>query len=252
MSRLIDNFIIMVSSSVLLLQMVLCLSAYAITTENYVLSDSPNPDFEKFGEYSNAILRSSIFLALSGRISKEDKRYPTLTEVLKLMVDRNSYTLIEAGTAREGEGSCAGDGCSTPIFAHFSYLTGRNFISVDISEKNCEKSRQAIRPYADNSKVIKSDSIAFLKEFRDPIDFLYLDSVDYDFKNPKVSQEHSLKEIKAAYGKLHEHSIILLDDCTLPGGGKCKLAAEFLLKNGWEKLIDSYQMVFIHTESIIW
>ncbi|CAG9320602.1 unnamed protein product [Blepharisma stoltei] len=224
---------------------------YLVEAQTYTLRSSPNPDLEKFGDYSDTLIRTAIFSSLSGRIPKTDKRYNSYAEALKLMADRNSFTLIELGTAREGEGSCGGDGCSTPIFAHFSFLTGRHFTSIDISEKNCERAREAIRLYADNAQVIKSDSVEYLKEYKRPIDFLYLDSVDYDFRNPRVSQEQNLKEIKAAYENLHKYSIILMDDCTLPGGGKCKLAANFLLENGWEKLVDSYQIIFIHSTSIL-
>lgn len=50
----------------------------------------------------------------------------------------------------------------------------------------------------------------------------YLDSFDFDISNPLPSQKHHLKEIEAAYDKLTDNSVVMIDDCDLPGGGKGK------------------------------
>lgn len=96
-----------------------------------------------------------------------------------------------------------------------------------------------------NSRIhfVCSDSIAFLQNFGKTIDFLYLDSYDFDFNNPLPSQYHHLYEIQAAYPKLSENSIVMIDDCDLPHGGKGKFAIEFLTERGWKILENRYQVI---------
>jgi hypothetical protein len=77
-----------------------------------------------------------------------------------------------------------------------------------------------------------------------PIDFLYLDSYDYDAKNPLACQIHQLAEVGAAYGILSDKAIILMDDAQLEGGGKARLATDFLLERGWKIVLDKYQRLF--------
>jgi len=49
-----------------------------------------------------------------------------------------------------------------------------------------------------------------------------------------ASQEHHLKEIKVIEEKLHGKSLILIDDCDKPGGGKGKLVISYLKERGWK------------------
>ena len=49
--------------------------------------------------------------------------------------------------------------------------------------------------------------------------------------------------IKAIENKLHQSSIILIDDCNLPGGGKGKKAINYLQSKGWQILISKYQVL---------
>jgi hypothetical protein len=91
-----------------------------------------------------------------------------------------------------------------------------------------------------------ADSIKYLKAFPQKVDFLYIDSYDYNRNNPEIikdSQDHHLEEIKAIEKKLHENSIILIDDCKLPGGGKGKKAIQYLQSNGWKILMNKYQVL---------
>ena len=76
---------------------------------------------------------------------------------------------------------------------------------------------------------------------------MYLDSYDYN-NDPEVqlkSQTHHLNEFKAIENQLHDKSIVLIDDCDLPNGGKGKLVVEYMLKNGWEIFIKAYQILLI-------
>lgn len=181
--------------------------------------------------------------ALKGRIDPTDKRYATMAYVLKLLKEREAKTLVETGTAREGTRLCHGDGCSTLIWGHWAKQNDAILYSVDINPDSIQKSWEASFNYHDNIEFVCSDSISFLANFSMPIDYLYLDSFDYDPSNPCPSQEHHLKEIIAAYPWLTKQSIVMVDDCDLPGGGKCRLVVDYLLEKGWKILMQRYQVI---------
>ena len=185
---------------------------------------------------------------LINRIQMEDKRYLTLLGVLELLDQRNVKTLVETGTARDGDKNFVGDGGSTIIFADWASQNGALLYSVDIDPSAIENAKNVTKMYADHIQFVCDDSIKFLKKFENLIDFLYLDSFDFDFGNPSTSQKHHLKEIIAAYPKLHKTSIVMIDDCDLPQGGKGALVIEYLTSRGWEVLQNGYQTIMLPKE----
>ncbi|MBS0604823.1 MAG: class I SAM-dependent methyltransferase [Verrucomicrobia bacterium] len=193
-------------------------------------------------------ITSSSFASdyLSGRIYVSDKRFSTYKVCLELIEHRGAKTLVETGTARNGTKNCVGDGCSTVIFADWAKDHGAALFSVDINPQAINESREAVKRVNPNVQFATQDSIQFLKDFNRPIDFLYLDSYDFELDNPAPSQLHHLNEIKAAYPFLHKDSIIMIDDCDLPHGGKGKLAIEFLTSQGWIVLASAYQTILIY------
>lgn len=191
-----------------------------------------------------------VVAALQDKLSAGDKRYTTMATFFDLVIQRNLSTIVEAGTSRGGRGNCGGDGCFTYIAAHFSQLYPQaNVYSVDISERNLHAALTAVLEYDRDGRVnfVHSDSVEFLELFEGPIDALYLDSYDYTANDVRGCQEHQLREIQAAAPKLHADSVVLMDDCALPGGGKCGLSAEFLENNGWVSLTgnSTYQRIYV-------
>lgn len=182
---------------------------------------------------------------LASRISEDDKRFNTFDYVLKLMYKRNVKTIVETGTARNGQCNCRGDGCSSPIWGQWAQKNKAVVYSVDIDPEAVQSSSLACASYLDHMVFATSDSVEFLRDFKKPIDLLYLDSYDFDISNPVPSQEHHLKEIIAVYPRLHKKSIVLIDDCGLPSGGKGKLVIEYLLAKGWKIALSEYQVVLI-------
>lgn len=187
-------------------------------------------------------------MILTQRIEVNDKRYLTISAAMNLIIERNSKILVETGTSRFGEKGCEGDGCSTILFGNMANLLGVKLYSVDIDEKACIESKKATTIYGSNVEVVQSDSIIFLTNFSEGmIDFLYLDSFDFDDKNPSPSQEHHLKEIEAVYPKLHKNTIIMMDDCSLVNGGKCALVDQFLKDQKWTVYMSKYQVIYTYT-----
>lgn len=183
---------------------------------------------------------------LNHRIFPNDKRFVTFQRVLNLMKERGVKTIVETGTARNGECNCAGDGCSTPIWGNWAKQNQATVYSVDIDPLAIHNSSLACSAYQDHMTFVSSDSVEFLANFNQPIDFLYLDSYDFDFSDPEPSQKHHLKEIIAAYPHLHKKSIIMIDDCDLPFGGKGKLVIDYLLDRGWKVILSAYQVILIY------
>ncbi len=187
--------------------------------------------------------KNCISTILEGKIPVSDQRYRTFYLAFELLKDRKAQMIVETGTAREGSAWCVGDGCSTLLFAEWVRRTGGTFYSVDIDEQALKKASQAIGEMTSSIRLICNDSVDFLANFNRKIDFLYLDSYDFEINNPQPSQEHHLKEIQAAYPHLTNKSIIMIDDCDLPHGGKGKLAIEFLLSKGWKIIANEYQVI---------
>lgn len=178
------------------------------------------------------------------------KRRNTLREVLRLLDERNATTLLETGVARMGLEKSKGDGASTIVFGLWAKQNDAHLYSVDIDPEATERAGIAVddMDLADNVTLVTSDSVAYLDEFTDTVDFLYLDSYDYhktDTAIQTASQDHHLKEIKAIEGCLHENSVILIDDCDMPNGGKGKLVIERLTARGWKVHMSEYQVILV-------
>lgn len=193
------------------------------------------------GGFSSERTRDS----LEGVIFKNDKRYSTFREFFLLGAKRKAQILVETGTARSGVSDPVGDGASTYLFAKWCFKNKAHLYSVDIDHRAINRSSACVRRYKDFVTFYVQDSIEFLKNFPGTIDLLYLDSFDFDVNNPYPSQEHHLKEIMAAINKLQDTSVVLIDDCNLPHGGKGKLAIEFLESRGWKIWLKGYQTLLV-------
>ncbi len=198
-----------------------------------------------FFAFTGNIYGDNISKYFEGRLDVHNGRYPTMTKAMELCVERNVKTIVETGTARCGDTNFDGDGGFTIIFGHWAYDQNIDMFSVDISESHIEIAQNASIPYHRNLHFILQDSVEFLTYYEGTIDFLYLDSYDYDEHNPGPPQDHCLNEIMAAYDKLHDASIVMIDDCNIPGGGKGKLAIEWLLRQGWQKVTNRHQVILV-------
>lgn len=196
------------------------------------------------------LIRYKTLAPLLPRRYNFGKRRDTLREVLRLLDERGATTLLETGVARMGLEKSKGDGASTIVFGLWAKQNGAHLYSVDIDPEATERAGQAVAKMdlSDSVTLVTSDSVAYLDEFTDMVDFLYLDSYDYhktDTAIQTASQDHHLKEIKAIEGCLHEDTVILIDDCDMPNGGKGKLVIERLTANGWKVHLSEYQVILV-------
>ena len=126
-----------------------------------------------------------------------------LTEILNMNQSKN--IIVETGCAAHGTKS-------TLLWDKFVSEYGGNVYSVDLNQDAVNSTNNLT---SINTKVTCQDSLDFLPKLNLDIDFLYLDSYDLDFLNPKPSAEHHLKEFNSVKHLLHKGSIVLIDDTPL-------------------------------------
>ncbi len=183
------------------------------------------------------------------------RRRITFSKILKLLKEREAKIIVETGTSRNGLKNTKGDGGATIVFGKWAQQNGAKLHSVDISEASVKGSRKEIEKQGltNIATVHLGDSVEFLREFDTIIDFLYLDSYDYSKTDKSIqikSQQHHLQEFLAIEDRLHEDTIVLIDDCGLPGGGKGKTVVEYMQKKDWKILINAYQVLLVKEGSI--
>ncbi len=176
--------------------------------------------------------------------NKKNIRFKSFEETLRLSYQRKAKTIVETGTAR-GKTKFFfikrynwKDGMSTPIFAEYAKFINGNLHTCDISSENIENAKKFTSNFSDHIRFYIKDSLVFLKEFNNPIDLLYLDSLDGH--NPIAASNHQLKEAQIAINRLHNKSLILLDD----KGSKTNLSINFFKENKYKIIFETdYQVL---------
>ena len=174
----------------------------------------------------------------------KNTRFESFVEAFKICSERKLKIIVETGTAR-GKTKFFffnyynwKDGMSTPMFAEYVHLNNGELHSCDISEINIKNSKKFTKKFKKNIYYHCEDSLEFLENFTKKIDFLYLDSLDSH--DTIAASKHQLEEIKIAYKKLHENSIILLDD----KGQKTNLSIDYLLNLKYQIIFETdYQVL---------
>lgn len=150
--------------------------------------------------------------------------------------------MVETGTLRHA-GNRESDGWSTLVFGWFAAATGGRLFTVDIDPGALVVAREVTRPFEAVISYVEADARRFLtgwdRSVRGAIDFLYLDSLDYE--DPAASEQHCLAEARAAAPSLAEGALVLIDDTGAAGvgqrrlryWGKGALVIPFLLAEGF-------------------
>ncbi|WP_343485762.1 class I SAM-dependent methyltransferase [Allomuricauda sp. d1] len=180
------------------------------------------------------------------------KRRDSFRLAMKLMDFTHAKTIVETGTSREGLRGAKSNGAATIVFGKWARENGAFVHSVDISQESVNNAQAEVdrQGLSNVVKIHTSDSVQFLSNFDQQVNLLYLDSYDYS-DDPEVqrkSQEHHLKEFKAIEDRLYGHTIVLIDDCDLPNGGKGKMAIEYMLQNDWKIAMQAYQVLLVRND----
>lgn len=156
----------------------------------------------------------------------------------------NNPRMIETGTIRSMDDY--GAGWSTWLFGLFARATGGHVESIDLDARHCEFSRRWTADFGAHVTITHSRGDEGIAARHEPIDVLYLDSCDTE--HPQ-HQEVCLQELQAALPRLHDDSLILIDDSPTHAGqrvGKGGQAIPWLIDHGWRVLYDGYQVLLDH------
>ncbi len=182
-------------------------------------------------------------------ILTESNRFVTMYLALDKLLNHGGNMLVETGTLRKENN--LHDGLSTLVFGSFCARYNRNLHTVDASAEAMRISRKATHAYKDFISYHVTDSVSFLKSFNQKIDLLYLDSMDCPSQESETSpqllasQSHQLNEIKAAFDKLPDEAVVLLDDNDFPNGGKTRFAKLFLKETGFREMMSWKQSLWL-------
>lgn len=171
-------------------------------------------------------------------------RFKSFEFALNEAKKRNHKTIVETGVAR-GKTKFFffskinwKDGMSTMIFSDYVREVGGGLYTCDIESKNIDNAKKFCKKNKDLITFIVDDSLNFLNNFHNSIDFLYLDSLDGQFEG---ASEHQLKEIKLAIKNLKKDSLVLLDD----KGAKTNLSIDFMIKNNFKIINETKEQVLL-------
>ena len=166
-------------------------------------------------------------------------RFDSFKETIKLCLERGFKTIVETGTAR-GEMKFFfirnynwKDGMSTIIFAEYAHNIDGLLHTCDISQNNIKNAKSFTKKFNKNVKFYIDDSINFLKNFKSKIDLLYLDS--FDGHDVQRASKHQLEEAKSSIDKLHDKSLILLDD----KGAKTIYSLKYFQQKGFKRIFET-------------
>ena len=177
--------------------------------------------------------------------NKKNIRFSCFKKTFEFCLERNLKNIVETGTAR-GKTKFFffnkynwKDGMSTPMFADFAKYINGKLHTCDISSENIKNAKAFTQDFAKYIKFYTMDSLIFLKEFNEKIDLLYLDS--FDGHDPVKASNHQLKEAQISLKKLHDQSLILLDD----KGSKTNLSINFFIKNHFKIIFETNYQVLL-------
>lgn len=156
--------------------------------------------------------------------------------------ERGLRRIVEAGTLRQKD-NWGGDGGFTWWAGAYAAKFGGVVDTVDISPDALAVAKEVCAEWGDKIRYHAGDSVEYLAANTEPIDILFLDSVDYDAASCFAAQDHNWREFSAALPHLHEKSVVAFDDATLAGGGKGGITIPRMEQTGWKVIHRDYVTV---------
>lgn len=149
--------------------------------------------------------------------------------------------IVETGTADLSQRGYVASGCSTLMFDAFVRHHGGRFHSVDVSPRPASRARALL---SQRTRLWCADSVEFLASLPEdePIDLLYLDSVDIDWDDPHPCALHHARELCAALPRLRPGALVVVDDNDHHQVGKAGYIHDLMERLGARKLFDHYQI----------
>lgn len=174
-------------------------------------------------------------------------RLATFSEACRLAAQIGAREIVETGCMRTDRMPNP-DGSSTCILGTLARDLKTRLMSIDNAIGHIEDARRYCAELPVDFNCF--DSVRALSTRMRVIDFLYLDSYDFNEARYLDAQTHQLAELGAAFGKLNPRAIVLIDDCDLPRGGKSGLSRHFLALRGWTLRMNMYQQLWTNYSSL--
>ncbi len=143
-------------------------------------------------------------------------------------------------------------GCFTRVIGEMIQGTDIDFITVDFNPLHIERSKVVTQGLSNIEYHVMS-SEEFLSSGEGQIDFLYMDTGDMHPIEPTAELHLREAQLIAGCDIMSKNGVILIDDVrnTTPkivdneesDYGKAKYSIPFLMKNGFELVMDEYQVV---------
>ena len=173
--------------------------------------------------------------------------YLTFKTALNLFLQLDGSLIVETGSMRMKDDP---GGAYTLLWGAFCKRYNKRLITVDILPEVTNVCKECTAEYTDYITYVTQESVEFLTDFAEPIDLLFLDSMDCPLPteglSPEEAQKHNLEEFKTAEKNLHKNSLLLLDDNNFTNGGKTQITKNFLLTQPrWVCLLDYAQSLWI-------
>jgi hypothetical protein len=171
-------------------------------------------------------------------------RFGSFKFALEEASKRNLKIIVETGVARGKKKFLFfskinwKDGMSTLMFSEYVHLVKGHLYTCDINQKNINNAKKFTKRFKDKVTFYLDDSVLFLKNFDKKIDFLFLDSLDGQHPN---AAEHQLNEIKNSINRLHNRSLVLLDD----KGIKTNLSAKYMVNHGFKIINETNEQLLL-------
>lgn len=186
-----------------------------------------------------------LFSCTTILLAKKQKREcpkEYIKKALAVFSAKKGKTIVEIGSMRDPVPHPVDNGfCKNCIQGHSTMwwaLTGMDVYSVDINPENTNIVNTICKNFK-HVHAITQDGIAFLKEFKQPIDLLFLDAWDADEGTP-FAEKH-LEAYMAAKPNLHSQSLILIDDTDLKDCGKGRLVIPQAIQDGYKVIFTGRQ-----------
>ena len=209
------------------------------------------------------------FIESYGRIPKF--RYDTFKYCWDWIQEKELKTIVELGTSRsfvDGKyPGCNSDdvkfwepdnpeiwdwsaGCFTRVFGELIQGTDIDLITVDLMSTHIARSR-AMTQDLENIEYFSMSSEDFLLSGDGQIDFLYMDTGDVTPIEPTAKLHLRESEILVENDLISDNGLILIDDVRNiqsksqdPSDyGKAKYSIPYLQENGFEVIMDEYQVL---------
>ena len=172
-------------------------------------------------------------------------RRPRFQDLAEAMLNlHRPVVIVETGCMRisPSNESPELDGCSTLVWDYVAQQSEGKCISIDIDQKNIDYARTKVSRF---THLVCGDSLrvlAGIDRLTRPIDFLYLDSMDWQGTpvEKSLSALHHAAELSAVWHWLAHDALIAVDDCMEPYKGKHEIVKRFFDSVGVQPLTDDY------------